>query len=382
MNDSEQAEQIATVGEVGIVESQDFVSSVPFVFESGGTIPEMTLRYETYGHLNTRKDNAVLICHALTGNHHAAGVYGMEERKQGWWNFMVGPGKPIDTSKYFVICSNVLGGCSGSTGPESINPITGKRYNLDFPKLTVGDMVEAQALLLDQMGIDRLHCVIGGSMGGMQTLQWAIAHPDRVGSYIALACCARHQAQTIAFNDTGRQAIISDPSWLQGHYPDGKQPAQGLSVARMMAHITYLSETGMEAKFGRKRRDTVAREPFENYDVEFEVESYLRHQGQAFVSRFDANTYLCLTKALDRFDLYGTLGTLDEALHHVNSPGLVVGFTSDWLYPPQGNRDIVEALLRLGKDASYVELEMDTGHDSFLLCSPRLEALIRSYLER
>ena len=270
MNDSEQAEQITTVGEVGIVESQDFVSSAPFVFESGGTIPELTLRYETYGHLNARKDNAVLICHALTGNHHVAGVYGMEERKQGWWNFMVGPGKPIDTSKYFVICSNVLGGCSGSTGPESINPITGKRYNLDFPKLTVGDMVEAQALLLDQMGINRLHCVIGGSMGGMQTLQWAIAHPDRVGSYIALACCARHHAQAIAFNDTGRQAIISDPSWRQGNYPDAEQPAQGLSVARMMAHITYLSEAGMEAKFGRKRRETVAREPFENYDVEFE----------------------------------------------------------------------------------------------------------------
>lgn len=382
MNDSEQPMQISEAGEVGIVEYQDFVSAQPFQFESGGTIPELTLRYETYGHLNAAKDNAVLICHALTGNHHAAGVYSMDERKQGWWNFMIGPGKPIDTSKYFVICSNVLGGCSGSTGPESTHPGTGKRYNQDFPKLTVGDMVKAQVLLIDHLGIDQLHCVIGGSMGGMQTMQWATAFPDRVGSYIALACCARHHAQAIAFNDTGRQAIISDPAWMQGDYPDGEQPAQGLSVARMMAHITYLSEAGMEARFGRKRRNQEAHEHFENFDVEFEVESYLRYQGQAFVSRFDANTYLCLTKALDRFDLYGESGVLDETLQSVTAPGLVVGFTSDWLYPPQGNRDLVEALLRLGKDASYVELEMDAGHDSFLLCSPKLDALIRCFLAR
>ena len=382
MNDSEQPMQISEAGEVGIVEYQDFVSAQPFQFESGGTIPELTLRYETYGHLNAAKDNAVLICHALTGNHHAAGVYSMDERKQGWWNFMIGPGKPIDTSKYFVICSNVLGGCSGSTGPESTHPGTGKRYNQDFPKLTVGDMVKAQVLLIDHLGIDQLHCVIGGSMGGMQTMQWATAFPDRVGSYIALACCARHHAQAIAFNDTGRQAIISDPAWMQGDYPDGEQPAQGLSVARMMAHITYLSEAGMEARFGRKRRNQEAHEHFENFDVEFEVESYLRYHGQAFVSRFDANTYLCLTKALDRFDLYGESGALDETLQSVTAPGLVVGFTSDWLYPPQGNRDLVEALLRLGKDASYVELEMDAGHDSFLLCSPKLDALIRCFLAR
>lgn len=379
MNDSDQPAQIPDVGEVGIVEYQDFVSKEPFLFESGGTIPELTLRYETYGRLNAAKDNAVLICHALTGNHHVAGVYSMDERKQGWWNFMVGPGKPIDTSKYFVICSNVLGGCSGSTGPESINPATGKRYNLDFPKLTVGDMVKAQAMLLDHLGIDRVHCVIGGSMGGMQTLQWATAFPERVGSYIALACCARHNAQAIAFNDTGRQAIISDPGWMKGDYAEGEQPAEGLSVARMMAHITYLSDVGMEAKFGRKRRNADAQEHF---DVEFEVESYLRYQGQAFVSRFDANTYLYLTKALDRFDLHGPNGTLDESLQAVTAPGLVVGFTSDWLYPPQGNREVVEALLRLGKDACYVELEMNAGHDSFLLRSEKLDALIRSVLAR
>jgi homoserine O-acetyltransferase len=378
MNDSEQAPWISDEGEVGIVECQDFVSAKPFVFESGGSIPELTLRYESYGHLNAAKDNAVLICHALTGNHHCAGVYSAKDRKQGWWNVMVGPGKPIDTSKYFVVCANVLGGCSGSTGPESINPETGRRYNLDFPKLTVRDMVAAQAMLLDFLGIDRLHAVIGGSMGGMQTLQWAIDYPDRVGSYIAMACCARHNAQAIAFNDTGRQAIISDPSWMGGDYPDGQQPAEGLSVARMMAHITYLSDAGLEAKFGRKRRN---RQAEEHFDVEFEVESYLRYQGQAFVSRFDANTYLYLTKALDRFDLHSP-NSLDETLSAVTAPGLLVGFTSDWLYPPQANREVVESLLRLGKDATYAELEMDAGHDSFLLRSPKLYDLVRNFLAR
>lgn len=379
MIDSEASPQVPAGGEVGLVEYHDFVSKEPFQFESGGSIPELSLRYETYGRLNEAKDNAVLICHALTGNHHVAGVHRMEERKQGWWNFMVGPGKPIDTTRYFVICSNVLGGCSGSTGPESLNPATGRRYNLDFPKLTVGDMVDAQALLLDHLGIDRLHCVIGGSMGGMQTLQWAIAYPERVGGYIALACCARHNAQAIAFNDTGRQAIISDPSWMGGDYPDGAQPREGLSVARMMAHITYLSDAGMEAKFGRKRRNKDAEEHF---DVEFEVESYLRYQGQAFVSRFDANTYLYLTKALDRFDLHGPDNSLDATLSAVTAPGLVVGFTSDWLYPPQANREIAEALLRLGKDATYAELAMDAGHDSFLLRSPKLDELIQNFLNR
>ncbi|MGC6456292.1 MAG: homoserine O-acetyltransferase MetX [Coraliomargaritaceae bacterium] len=367
-------------GEIGLVTHRDFDYPHPFQFESGGSIPELTLRYETYGHLNDDRTNAILICHALTGNHHCAGVHSLEERKQGWWNFMVGPGKPIDTNRYFVISTNVLGGCSGSTGPVSINPQTGRRYNMDFPKLTVGDMVKAQALLIDSLGIESLHSVIGGSMGGMQTLQWAIAYPERVQSYIALACCARHSAQAIAFNDTGRQAIISDPNWLRGDYPDGEQPAEGLSVARMMAHITYFSDVGLEAKFGRKRRH--AHEPMEHFDVEFEVESYLRYQGQAFVSRFDANTYLYLTKALDRFDLYGPDNSLDASLSAVSARGLVVGFTSDWLYPPQGNREIVESLLRLGKTASYAELEVDSGHDSFLLRSPRLDSLIRNFLDQ
>ncbi len=379
MNDSEQAPLIPFEGEVGFVEYQDFISREPFQFEAGGSIPELCLRYETYGHLNPEKDNAILICHALSGDHHCAGVHNMDERKQGWWNFMVGPGKPIDTSKYFVICSNVLGGCQGSSGPGSINPATGKAYNLDFPKLTVRDMVKAQSLLVDSLGVDRLHAVIGGSMGGMQTLQWAIDFPERVGRYIALACGARHTAQAIAFNDTGRQAIISDPKWMNGSYDPDAGPDEGLAVARMMAHITYLSDVGMESKFGRKRRS--GDESKEHFDVEFEVESYLRYQGQSFVTRFDANTYLYLTKALDRFDLHGPV-SLDDTLSVVTAPGLVVGFTSDWLYPPQGNREIVESLLRLGKNATYAELAMDFGHDSFLVRAPKLYELIRRFLTR
>lgn len=380
MIDSETAAIHSSEGEVGLVEYQDFVSTEVFNFESGGSIPELTLRYETYGRLNAAKDNAILICHALTGDHHCAGVHDMNARKQGWWNFMVGPGKPIDTSRYYVICSNVLGGCSGSTGPRSVNPLTGDLYNLDFPKLTLRDMVQAQSLLIDSLGIDRLHAVIGGSMGGMQTLQWTIDFPERVGRYVALACGARHTAQAIAFNDTGRQAIIRDPLWNEGNYTPSQPPAHGLSVARMMAHITYLSDVGMEAKFGRKRRN--ADESKEHFDVEFEVESYLRYQGESFVDRFDPNTYLYLTKALDRFDLHGPEGSLDQTLSVVQAPGLVVGFTSDWLYPPQGNREIVEALLRVGKEASYAELSMDAGHDSFLLRAPKLYELMRSFLSR
>ena len=379
MNDSESEHSVLDDGEVGFVEYQDFVSDEPFHFEAGGSIPQLTLRYETYGRLNAAKDNAILICHALTGDHHCAGVYSMDERKRGWWNFVVGPGKPIDTSRYFVICSNVIGGCSGSSGPTSINPKTGECYHLNFPKLTIGDMVKAQRLLIDSLGVDKLHAVIGGSMGGMQALQWAIDFPDRLEHYIALACCARHSAQAIAFNDTGRQAILRDPLWKNGDYNLKKQPTHGLSVARMMAHITYLSDAGMEAKFGRKRRSYD--EGRELFDVEFEVESYLRYQGKSFATRFDANTYLYLTKALDRFDLHKP-DSLENTLSRVKASGLIVGFTSDWLYPPQGNQEIVQALLRLGKEATYAELAMDFGHDSFLVRSPELYSLVQSFLDQ
>ncbi len=382
MNDSELIDSNPTEGgEVGLIEFQDFVSDAVFTFESGDTIPRMTIRYETYGHLNKAADNTILICHALSGDHHCAGVYRITDRKPGWWNHMVGPGKPIDTSRYFVICSNCLGGCQGSTGPGSINPETGKRYNLDFPELTVADMVNAQARLLDHLGVGRLHAIIGGSMGGMQALQWIISYPERVGRYLALATGARHTAQAIAFNDTGRQAIITDPEWKNGAYESGEGPAHGLAVARMMAHITYLSDKGMENKFGRSRRSRPLQEGG-RFDVEFEVESYLRYQGQSFVNRFDPNTYLYFTKALDHFDLYGPDNRLDDAFSVVQAEGLVVGFTSDWLYPPQGNREIVEAMLRLGKRATYAELSMDFGHDSFLVHAPELYELITRFLDR
>jgi len=379
MNDSEIGQATPGEGEVGFVEYRDFVSSEPFHFELGGSIPVLNLRYETYGHLNAAKDNAILICHALTGDHHCAGVYGMDERKHGWWNFVIGPGKPIDTSRYFVICSNVVGGCAGSSGPTTINPETGEYYRMDFPRLTIRDMVKAQSLLIDSLGLERLHAVIGGSMGGMQSLQWAIDFPDKVERYIALACCARHSAQAIAFNDTGRQAILRDPLWKQGNYEWDQPPAHGLSVARMMAHITYLSDAGLEAKFGRKRR--FPDESGEHFDIEFEVESYLRYQGESFAARFDANTYLYLTKALDRFDLHGPV-SLEDTLSSVEASGLVVGFTSDWLYPPQGNQEVVQTLLKLGKDATYAELSMDFGHDSFLVRSPELYVLIQAFLDR
>ena len=378
MNDSE-SYTIFKDGEVGVVEYQDFVSREPFHFESGGVISQLALRYETYGRLNAARDNAILICHALSGDHHCAGVYDINEKKRGWWNFVVGPGKPIDTTRYFVICSNVIGGCSGSSGPSSINPETGKAYRLEFPKITVRDMVNAQSLLLDSLGLDRLHAVIGGSMGGMQALQWVVDFPDRFKRYVALACCARHSAQAIAFNDTGRQAILRDPFWRSGNYPLEQPPAHGLSVARMMAHITYLSDSGMEAKFGRQRR--LADAGKEHFEVEFEVESYLRYKGESFATRFDANTYLYLTKALDRFDLHRPT-SLENTLSKVTASGLVVGFTSDWLYTPQQNREIVEALLRLGKDATYAELATDFGHDSFLVRSSELYALIQAFLNR
>ena len=290
---------------------------------------------------------------------------------------MVGPGKPIDTNRYFVICSNVLGGCQGSTGPNSINPETGKRYNLDFPKLTLRDMVKAQSLLVDSLEIDKLHAVIGGSMGGMLTLQWAKDFPDRLNRYIALASGSKHTAQTIAFNETGRQAIMRDPKWKKGAYDSEDGPFSGLSVARMMAHITYLSDVGLEAKFGRKLKQSDVSK--EHFDAEFEVESYLHYQGRSFVTRFDANSYLYLTKALDRFDFFEGFSP-EVTVNKIQAKGLIVGFDSDWLYPPEGNRDVVEKLLKYGKEASYVEISMDYGHDSFLVQSQDLYQLIQNYL--
>ena len=366
-------------GEVGLVQWHDFVRGTPFVFDSGEQLPGFTIRYETYGKLNEKKDNAILICHALSGDHHCAGIHSLRDRKPGWWNNMIGPGKPIDTSTYFVVCSNCLGGCQGSTGPKSVNPATGSPYGLDFPLVSVGDMVRAQHLMLTEgLGLPSLYAVVGGSMGGMQVLQWGIDYPDFVRKLIPMATTARQNAQAIAFNEVGRLAIMQDPDWHDGVYAEGHGPNVGLAVARMMAHITYLSDAGLEEKFGR---DKVKREGARSqFDAEFQVESYLRYQGQSFINRFDANSYLYLTKALDRFDLFGESGQLEDHLAAVDARTLVVGFKSDWLFPPAQNRTIVHALLRCGKDASYAEIDLSLGHDSFLVHAPDLYRIVSAFL--
>jgi len=368
-------------GEVGIVVPQDFVHPRTFTFKNGQTIPGFTLRYETYGTLNATRDNAVLVCHALSGDHHCAGWHSAADRKPGWWNNLIGPGKAVDTARFFVICANVLGGCQGSTGPSSLDPATGRAYGIHFPFVTIRDMVHAQKLLLDHLGVAELHAVIGGSMGGMIAMLFAIEFPRFTRRQIVLASTARESAQAIAFNEVGRQAIMQDPAWNQGDYPREGGPRVGLAIARMMAHITYLSDAGMDRKFGRRKRETAGGEGY-TFDAQFEVESYLRHQGQSFINRFDANSYLYITRALDQFDLAHAYGSLTQAFAPVQAESLIVGFTSDWLFPPEQNREIALALLRAGKRASYAELATDVGHDSFLLESEQLYALVRGFLER
>jgi homoserine O-acetyltransferase/O-succinyltransferase len=378
-------------GEVGLVTPHDYVSDEPFSCELGQELPGFTLRYETYGRLNAARDNAVLVCHALSGDHHCAGIHSLNDRKPGWWNNLIGPGKALDTNRYFVLCANVIGGCQGSTGPMSIDPRTGRPYGTTFPLVTIRDMVRAQKRWLDSLGLPALHAVIGGSMGGMQVLQWGIEYPGYVRKLIAMATTARESAQAIAFNEVGRQAIMQDPEWAGGAYSAGGGPRVGLAIARMMAHITYLSDASMDRKFGR--RQVAARAAAaaavaavagpgsaNTFDVQFEVESYLRYQGQSFINRFDANSYLYITRALDQFDLAAGHETLEAALAPLQAQSLVVGFTSDWLFPPEQNRTIATALLRAGKSASYAELKTDLGHDSFLLESPQLYALVRDFL--
>ncbi len=368
-------------GEVGLVAPHDFVCAEPFIFKSGQTLPGFTLRYETYGALNAARDNAILICHALSGDHHCAGWHSADDKKPGWWNNLIGPGKAVDTGRFFVICANVLGGCQGSTGPSSVNPETGRPYGVAFPFVTILDMVRAQKLLLDHLGVASLHAVIGGSMGGMTALQFSITYPAFTRRVLAMATTSREGAQAIAFNEVGRQAIMQDPDWNRGDYAKGGGPRVGLAIARMMAHITYVSDASMDRKFGRRKKDSAAGDAY-NFDVQFEVESYLRHQGQAFINRFDANSYLYITRALDHFDLAQAHGSLEAAFAPVQAETLAVGFTSDWLFPPEQNRTIAHALLRAGKRASYAELSTDLGHDSFLLESEELYALVRSFLER
>ncbi|MDB6168754.1 MAG: homoserine O-acetyltransferase [Verrucomicrobia bacterium] len=384
MTDSEENAPVGSpfaAGEVGVVTPRDFVCPRPFTFKSGQVLPGFTLRYETYGELSATRDNAILICHALSGDHHCAGVHSADDRKPGWWNNLIGPGKAVDTRRFFVVCANVLGGCVGSSGPSSLNPETGQAYGISFPFVTMLDMVRAQKLLLDHLGVTTLHGVIGGSMGGMQAMLFAIEFPGYTRRVLAMATTARESAQAIAFNEVGRQAIMQDPDWNQGNYGKGAGPRVGLAIARMMAHITYVSDASMDRKFGRRKKTTANGESY-TFDVQFEVEGYLRHQGQAFINRFDANSYLYITRALDQFDLAHAYGSLESAFAPVQAESLIVGFTSDWLFPPEQNRQIALAMLRAGKRASYAELATDLGHDSFLLESEELYALIRAFLER
>ena len=369
-------------GDVGLAQPRDFVHSRPFAFRSGQTLPGFTLRYETYGTLNITRDNVVLICHALSGDHHCAGWHSPDDRKPGWWNNLIGPGKAVDTRRFFVICANVLGGCQGSTGPSSADPSTGRPYGITFPFVTISDIVRSQKLLLEHLGIDELHAVIGGSMGGMIATQFSIEFPSLVRRVLAMASTARESAQAIAFNEVGRQAIMQDPSWSRGDYPRDGGPRVGLAIARMMAHITYVSDASMDRKFGRRRSPAQGAAAPDAFDAPFEVESYLRYQGQAFINRFDANSYLTITRALDHFDLAQAYGSLEQAFAPVQAETLVVGFASDWLFPPEQNREIALALMRAGKRANYAELATDLGHDSFLLESEELYALVRAFLER
>lgn len=333
-----------------------------FLLESGVGLKALKIAYETYGELNAKKDNAILVCHALSGDAHAAG-YRRGEKKAGWWDDMIGPGKAFDTDRFFIISSNILGGCQGSSGPNSINTDTGKPYGLAFPIISIKDMVNAQKELVDFLGIERLVAVAGGSMGGMQALEWAISYPDRVISCIPIATTYKHSAQQIAFNEVGRQAIMADPAWNGGDYYEKNHPSSGLAVARMIGHITYMSNGSMESKFGRvMKKETLGYE----FTTEFEVEGYLRYRGDSFVKRFDANSYLYITKAMDHFDIQKDK-PLSSAFKNVNSRFLIIAFSSDWLYPPFQSKEVVKALKMNGIDVTYCEISSDYGHDAFLL---------------
>lgn len=363
---------------VGIVKPKQFTIDEEIALESGRKLGPITVAYETYGKLDAKKSNAVLICHALSGDAHAAGYHSAEDKKPGWWEAMVGPRKGFDTNKYFVICSNVIGGCRGSTGPGSINPKTGKPYGGSFPVITIRDMVNVQKKLIDSLGIKRLLCVSGGSIGGMQVLQWAVSFPCSVKLAILVATAARHTPQQIALHEAGRCAIIADPHWNKGNYYGKAVPAQGLAVARMIGHITYLSGDSMKEKFGRRLQGK--EQPDFNFGVEFEVESYLRHKGASFVDRFDANTYLYITRAGDYFDLAGNGKTLEDAFSTVKSKFLIISFTSDWLYPTAHSQEMVRALQRNGLDVAFSEIESNYGHDAFLLENKTQTCLVRNFL--
>ena len=371
-------------GAIQRVETGGGVQRLPALLplDSGGALAGVEVAYRTYGRLDADGANAILVCHALTGDQHLASPH-PQTGKPGWWTQMVGPGRPIDPARHFVVCANVIGGCMGSTGPASPDPATAKPYGLSFPVISVGDMVRAQAGLMDALGVGVLRAVVGGSMGGMQALQWAAAYPQRLRACVAIATAARHTAQNIAFHEVGRQAVMADPDWRGGDYLSaGVRPLKGLAVARMAAHITYLSEPALQRKFGRELQNGAEQGLSWGFDADFQVESYLRHQGSAFVDRFDANSYLYITRAMDYFDLAaahgGVLARAFEAARHVRF--CLASFTSDWLYPTNESRRVARALNAAGAHASFVEIESDRGHDAFLLDEPVLHDAVAGFL--
>ena len=371
-----------TPASVGIVEKQYYRFADPpdtLILESGARLGPITVAYETYGRLNQQRDNAILVAHAFSGDSHAAGRYPGEstDDKPGWWDFLIGPGKGLDSDRYFIVCANILGSCMGTTGPSSLNPATGRPYGLDFPMVTIGDMVETQKRLLDHLGIDRLLTVIGGSVGGMQVLEWCRRYPQIVRSAIPIATTMRHSALAIAFNEIARQAIMADPHWQRGDYYHGSnRPDLGLAVARMVGHVTYLSDEAMRRKFGRRLQD---KSDFSfGFDADFQVESYLRHQGSKFVRRFDANSLLYITRAADYFDMTQYPDPAEDA--PCDTKYLVISYSSDWLYPTYQAKELVRRLKRGGRDVSFCEIEADCGHDAFLIPDERLTNLIRGFL--
>lgn len=352
----------------------------PLRLDSGTEMRDIRVAYRTYGELNADKSNAILVCHALTGDQFVADVHPVTG-KPGWWEQVVGPGKIVDAERYFIVCTNILGGCMGTTGPKEINPATGKPWGLDFPVITIGDMVRLQAMLMDYLGVEQLFAVIGGSMGGMQVLEWAASYPERVFAAVPIATAPHHSAQNIAFHEVGRQAIMADPDWCNGNYSTcGTRPHRGLAVARMAAHITYLSEASLTRKFGRRlqNRDAITF----GFDADFQVESYLRHQGSTFVDRFDANSYLYITRAMDYFDLSARRGgVLAEVYRNTKTRFCVLSFTSDWLYPTAESRMIVQALNSVAANVSFAEIVSDRGHDAFLLDEPEFHRVLSGFLE-
>ncbi len=366
---------------VGLVNPQTLHITEPLSLDCGRSLSQFDLVYETYGELNADKSNAVLICHALSGDHHAAGYHSLDDKKPGWWDSAIGPGKVIDTNEFFVVCPNNLGGCKGSSGPNTLNPETGKLYGPDFPIVTVTDWVNSQAILADSLGIQQWAAVIGGSLGGMQAMQWAISLPDRVRHALIIAAAPKLSAQNIAFNEVARTAIKSDPDFHNGYYAEHDTlPRQGLGLARMLGHITYLSDEAMGQKFGRELRSGQIQY---GYDVEFQIESYLRYQSSSFVERFDANTYLLMTKALDYFDPAKAFDDdLNATMQGIKAKTLVMSFTSDWRFSPLRSLEIVDALLSAGKQVSYAEIEAHQGHDAFLMPIPRYMEIFGTYMQQ